>query len=167
MKVVILCGGQGTRLKEETEFRPKPMVPIGGRPILWHIMSHYASFGFKEFVLCLGFRGDVIKDYFLNYKVMNSDITVGLGADHAVEVHDAHNEDWKVTLAETGAATSTGGRVNRVARHLDGDEFMMTYGDGLSNVDIGELVEFHRKTGRVATVTGLHPESAFWCSGHQ
>lgn len=161
MKVVILCGGMGTRLREETEYRPKPMVEIGGHPIVWHIMKIYAHYGFKSFVLCLGYKGHLIKDYFLNYAYMNSDITVRLGDRKDVTVHSASDEDWEVTLADTGLTTNTGGRVKRIEKYIDDDQFLMTYGDGLADVDLKELVAFHEQTGRIATVTGLHPESRF------
>jgi glucose-1-phosphate cytidylyltransferase len=162
MKVVILCGGQGTRLREETEFRPKPLVEVGGRPILWHIMKTYAHHGFREFVLCLGYRGTMIKEYFLNYEAMNNDFTIGLGSRQRVLYHDAHDEqDFQVTLAETGPESMTGGRVARVKRYIDGDTFLATYGDGLADVDIGALVAYHRGHGRLATVTAVRPASRF------
>jgi glucose-1-phosphate cytidylyltransferase len=161
MKVVILAGGKGTRLREETDHRPKPMVEIGGRPILWHIMKLYAHHGFSEFVICLGYKGDVIRDYFLNYEARNADITVTLG-NRAVELHGIVAENgWKVTLAETGDETMTGGRVRRVAPYLDGDEFMVTYGDGVADVDVTALLAHHRSHGRLATVTAVHPGSRF------
>jgi glucose-1-phosphate cytidylyltransferase len=162
MKVVILCGGQGTRLREETEFRPKPMVEVGGRPILWHIMKHYAHYGYTEFVLCLGYKGNMIKEYFLNYEAMNSDFTICLGAKSQMTIHDAHNEQhFRVTLAETGAETMTGGRVKRIARYLDGDEFFVTYGDGLSDVNLSALHRFHQSHGKLATLTTVRPISRF------
>jgi glucose-1-phosphate cytidylyltransferase len=162
MKVVVLCGGLGTRLREETEFRPKPMVEIGGRPILWHIMKLYAHWGFREFVLCLGYRGNMIKEYFLNYEAMNNDFTICLGRQSQIRFNDLHQEQgFQVTLADTGLATMTGGRLQRVAKYLDGDTFMMTYGDGLSDIDIRKLVEFHNRHGRLATVTAVTPSSRF------
>jgi glucose-1-phosphate cytidylyltransferase len=161
MKVVILCGGQGTRLREETEFRPKPMVEIGGRPILWHIMKLYAWHGFHDFVLCLGYRGNIIREYFLNYQAMNRDFTINLGRQE-IEYHGAHQEeDFSVTLAETGEETMTGGRLKRVARHLNDDLFLLTYGDGLADVDLNKLVAFHRSHGKLATVTVVRPVSRF------
>lgn len=161
MKVVILCGGQGTRLREETEFRPKPMVEVGGRPILWHIMKLYAAYGFREFVLCLGYRGNMIREYFLNYHAMNRDFTINLGRQ-AIEYHGNHNEeDFSVTLAETGENTMTGGRLKRVSRYLQDDLFLLTYGDGIADVDISKLVEFHRAHGKLATVTVVRPVSRF------
>ncbi len=162
MKVVILCGGQGTRLREETEFRPKPLVDVGQRPILWHIMKSYAHHGFRDFVLCLGYRGWMIKEYFLNYEAMNNDVTVCLGSRHQVEVHGAHAEqDFRVTLAETGLNSMTGGRVKRIQRYIDGDTFMVTYGDGVADVDIQALARFHKSHGRLATVTAVRPTSRF------
>lgn len=162
MKVVILCGGQGTRLREETEYRPKPLVDVGGKPILWHIMKTYAHYGFREFVLCLGYRGQMIKDYFLNYEAMNNDFTINLGRMHAVGYHDAHEEqNFTVTLTETGLNTMTGGRVRRAARYLTGDTFMVTYGDGLLDVDVSKVLAFHESHGKLATVTSVHPMSRF------
>lgn len=162
VQVVILCGGLGTRLAEETETRPKPMVEIGGKPILWHIMKLYSHHGFHEFVLCLGYKGDVIRDYFLNYFERNSDVRVHLG-DERIEHLDTFHEErqWTVLLAETGLETPTGARVKRVARYLEGPRFMVTYGDGLSDLDIRRLVAFHERSGRLATVTGIHPVTRF------
>ena len=162
MKTVIFCGGQGTRLREETEFRPKPLVEVGGRPILWHIMKHYQHFGFADFVLTLGYRGDMIKDYFLNYEAMTRDFTIELGHAHRVEYHGAHDEtDFRVTCAETGADTMTGGRLKRAAKYLNGETFFLTYGDGLSDVDIQKTLEFHRSHGKLATVTIVRAPSKF------
>jgi glucose-1-phosphate cytidylyltransferase len=162
MKVVILCGGQGTRLREETEFRPKPLVDVGQRPILWHIMKLYSHHNFREFVLCLGYRGNMIKEYFLNYEAVTNDFTISLGSHHRIVYHDAHDEqDFHVTLADTGLNTMTGGRIKRARRYIDGDTFMVTYGDGLSNVNIRALIDFHQKHGRLATVTAVQPSSRF------
>lgn len=162
MKVIILCGGMGTRLREETEYKPKPMVEIGGKPILWHIMKHYAHFGYKEFILALGYKGNVIRDYFLNYNKYNSDFTVDLSKNGNVEVHSNNiSEDWKVTLVETGAETMTGYRVKQCARYITEDKFMLTYGDAVSNVDIAELVKFHSEKNTIGTVTGVYPPSRF------
>jgi glucose-1-phosphate cytidylyltransferase len=162
MKIFILCGGQGTRLREETEFRPKPLVEIGQRPILWHIMKLFAHHNLREFVLCLGYRGKMIKDYFLNYEAMNNDFTICLGHRHCMTLHDAHEEqDFNVTLADTGEETMTGGRIQRASRYLDGDTFIVTYGDGVADVDITRLIEFHRSHGRTATVTAIRPYSRF------
>lgn len=162
MKVVILCGGQGTRLREETEYRPKPLVEVGGRPILWHIMKTYAYYGLHEFVLCLGYRGNMIKEYFLSYEAMNNDFTICLGAKNHIVYHDAHREqDFRVTLADTGLESMTGARVKRVQRYLDDDTFMVTYGDGISDLNIGALLDFHHAHGRLATVTTVRPMSRF------
>ncbi len=162
MKVVVLCGGLGTRLREETEFRPKPLVEIGGRPILWHIMKTYAHYGFRDFVLCLGYRGNMIKDYFLNYEAMNNDFTVCLGKNSSIEYRNYHQEqDFHVTLSDTGQSTMTGGRVKRVAPYIGEDTFMLTYGDGVGDVNIRELLEFHKAHGKLATVTTVSPSSRF------
>jgi glucose-1-phosphate cytidylyltransferase len=161
MKVVLLAGGLGTRLREETEYRPKPMVEVGGRPLLWHICKNFAHFGLNEFVVCTGYKGEMIKEYFLNYEARMNDFTIHLGPQSYVEYFADHGEvDWTVTLADTGATTMTGGRVKRVARHLDGP-FIVTYGDGLADVDIAKLVAFHRSHGRLATVTTVRPLSRF------
>lgn len=163
MKVVILCGGMGARLREETEYRPKPLVDIGGRPILWHIMKLYAHHGFQDFVLCLGYRGNMIKEYFLNYEAMNNDFTVQLGQhDGRIVYHGTHDErGFSVTLADTGLDTMTGARVKRIERYIDGDTFMLTYGDGVSDLHIGKLLTFHQSHGRLATVTTVRPPSRF------
>src|SRR5215470_662224 len=163
MKVVVLCGGLGTRLREETEFRPKPMVEIGGRPILWHIMKIYAHYGMREFILCLGYRGNIIKDYFLKYEAMNNDFRICLGRRSQVEFIGAHHEqDFAVTLADTGLKTMTGGRLQHIARYMENDDtFLLTYGDGLSDVNIRSLVDYHRSHGRLATVTAVSPHSRF------
>lgn len=162
MKVVILCGGLGMRLREETEYRPKPMVEIGGRPILWHIMKSYAHYGFREFVLCLGYRGNMIKDYFLNYEALSNDFTISLGRQNGIAYHNAHNEQgFQVTLADTGLTTMTGGRLKRVKRYIDDEMFMMTYGDGLSDLNIRSLLEFHRTHNLIATVTAVRPVTRF------
>lgn len=162
MKVVILCGGEGTRLREETETRPKPLVFIDGRPILWHIMKIYAHYGFKDFVLCLGYKGDMIKDYFLNYETMTKDFTITLGNTRDVEFHNGIvEEDWRITFAETGRYAMTGARVRRISKYIDEDNFMMTYGDGVADVNIKELVNFHFDHQKIATVTGVRPPSRF------
>src|SRR5262245_40048479 len=161
MKVVLLAGGRGTRVREETEYRPKPVGEVGGRPILWHIMKNFASFGLKDFVVCTGYKGEMIKEYFLNYEARMNDFTIHLGPQSRVEYFPDHAEvDWQVTLADTGANTMTGGRVKCVARHLDG-QFMVTYGDGLADVNIEKLLAFHRAHGRLATVTTVRPLSRF------
>ena len=162
MKVVILCGGRGMRLHEETEFRPKPLVPIGGQPILWHIMKLYAYYGFSDFVLCLGYRGDMIKEYFLNYEAMSNDFTIRLGHRHSVEYNMVHNEqDFRVTLASTGEDTMTGGRIKQVEKYIDSDTFMVTYGDGLADINIPALMEHHEQNNQLATLTAVHPFSRF------
>lgn len=162
MKVAVLCGGQGTRLREETEFRPKPLIDVGGRPILWHIMKTYAHYGFRDFVLCLGYRGNMIKEYFLNYEAMNNDFTICLGAMSEIRYHGLHDEqDFRVTLADTGADAMTGGRVKAIERYIDGDTFMLTYGDGVADVNICELLKFHQSHGKIATVTTVPPVSRF------
>jgi glucose-1-phosphate cytidylyltransferase len=162
MKAVILCGGLGTRLREETEFKPKPMVEIGGNPILWHIMKGYAHYGYSDFVLCLGYKGDVIRDYFLNYEARHRDVTITLGSRN-VQIHGSHTESgWRITLAETGEKTLTGGRIKRIAPYLDQENtFMVTYGDGVANVDMKKLMEFHQHHGKLGTVTAVRPSSRF------
>jgi len=162
VKVVILCGGQGTRLREETEFRPKPLVPIGERPILWHIMKYFAHFGLREFVLCLGYRGHMIKEYFLNYEAMNNDFTICLGRRHSIRYHNAHDEqDLHVTLVDTGLASMTGGRVLRIRRYVGEETFLVTYGDGVADVDLNALLAFHREHQRIATISTVRPGSRF------
>jgi glucose-1-phosphate cytidylyltransferase len=162
MKTMILCGGQGTRMREETEYRPKPLVEVGGRPILWHIMKMYAHYGFNDFVLCLGYRGNMIKDYFLQYEAMNNDFTISLGDREKIEFHDAHDEQGlRVTLADTGLNTMTGGRVQKAAKYVDDDTFLMTYGDGVSDLNIADVLDFHRKHGKLATLTAMRPSSRY------
>src|SRR5438034_319272 len=154
MRVVILCGGQGTRLREETEFRPKPMVEIGGRPILWHIMRHYARHDVSEFVLCLGYKGDVIRRWIIDYPSMNADVRVHIGSQKVEPLEPLRDESrWTVTLAETGELTPTGGRLLRARRYVEKETFLCTYGDGLSNVDLTALIRFHKEHGKLATVT--------------
>ncbi len=168
MKVVILCGGFGTRLKEETEYRPKPMVEIGNRPVLWHIMKIYSNYGFNDFILCLGYKKNMIKEYFLNYEAMNNDCTVRLGEHKSIDFHSKHEEkDWTVTLADTGDAAQTGGRVKRIEKYVGGEPFMLTYGDGVADLNISKLVKFHESHGKIGTVTGVHPSSRFGDSSHQ
>jgi len=162
MKTIILCGGEGTRLKEETEYKPKPMVEIGGKPILWHIMKMYAHFGFKEFVLALGYKGNVIKDFFLNYEFYNNDFTITLGNHKDIAVHGNSDETgWKVTLVETGLKAMTGSRIKQCERYIGEDNFMVTYGDGLADIDISKLAEYHKGHGRIGTLTGINPPSRF------
>lgn len=160
MKVVILAGGFGTRLSEETQNLPKPMVEIGGKPILWHIMKIYSHYGFNDFIICLGYKGYIIKEYFKNYFIHNSDITVSL-KNNNLEVHNNPGEDWKVTLVDTGLETATGGRIKRVRKFIGDDNFMLTYGDGVANIDINKLVSFHNQHKRLATVTAVKPEKRF------
>ncbi len=163
MKAVILCGGQGTRIRDASEVLPKPMLPIGGKPIVWHIMKSYAQYGVREFVLCLGYKGWLIKEFFLNYRAMTTDVTVTLGRHDALEFHSRHEEeDWKVTLAETGEATMTGGRVQAIRRYVEGDDlFLLTYGDGVTDLDIGASLAFHRNHGKIATVSAVRPPGRF------
>lgn len=160
MKVVILAGGLGTRLSEETVLRPKPMVEIGGRPVIWHIMKHYAHYGFKEFIICLGYKGYMIKEYFMNYFIHNSDITVDLKRNE-LTVHRTKTEDWKITLPDTGDDTMTGGRLARVKHYIGNETFMFTYGDGVSNVNLSDLLCFHRNRKKLATVTAVRPLGRF------
>jgi len=162
MKTIILCGGMGTRLREETEYKPKPMVEIGGKPILWHIMKHYAHYGFNEFVLALGYKGNVIRDYFLNYYNYNSDFTVDLSNEGCLKIHNhLRPENWKVTLVETGSESMTGYRVKLCAPYITEERFMLTYGDAVSNVEIDKLVEFNKVKNTIGTVTGVYPPSRF------
>jgi glucose-1-phosphate cytidylyltransferase len=160
MKVVILAGGFGTRLAEETDRIPKPMVEIGGRPILWHIMKHYAHYGFKEFFIALGYKGEVIKRYFLDYYLINSNLTINL-SNGDVQVHNKQGEDWIVHLVDTGLHTLTGGRVKRLEPWLKDETFMVTYGDGVSDIDLQDLLRFHRSHGKLATVTAVRPPARF------
>jgi glucose-1-phosphate cytidylyltransferase len=160
MKVVILAGGLGTRLAEETSVRPKPMAEIGDRPVLWHIMKIYSAHGFNEFVVCLGYKGYMIKEYFSNYFLHNCDVTFDM-RDHGMEVHQNANEPWRVTLVDTGAETMTGGRIKRVRDYIGDETFMLTYGDGVADVDLTELVAFHRAHGKRATVTAVQPAGRF------
>ena len=162
MKTVILAGGLGTRISEESHLKPKPMIEIGGRPILWHIMKLFSHYGFNDFIVCLGYRGYVVKEYFSNYVLHNADLTVDL-ANGSVEYHATnHHEPWKVTLVDTGAETMTGGRVKRIANYLDENEpFFLTYGDGVADVDLAALVAFHRSHGKAATVTAVAPPGRY------
>ncbi len=162
MKAVILCGGKGTRIKGISELLPKPMVPIGGMPILWHIMKNYSHHGIKEFILCLGYKSWEIKEFFVNYKAICHDFTINLKNGH-MDIHDTmEGSDWKVTLADTGENTMTGGRLSRVKKYLEGEElFCLTYGDGLSDINIRESIEFHRKSGKIGTLAAVRPSSRF------
>ena len=160
MKVAILAGGLGTRLSEETTVKPKPMVEIGGKPILWHIMNIYAAYGFKEFVIALGYRGELIKDYFINYHYRSRNLTVQL-RNGDISVHEGDGEDWIVHLLDTGMDTNTGGRVKRLAEFVGNEPFMLTYGDGVSNINIPKLIEFHQTQKRLATLTAVRPPARF------
>lgn len=160
LPVMILAGGLGTRLREETEFRPKPMVPIGGMPILWHIMKIYSHFGFYRFIICLGYKGEMIKNYFLNLKLQGIDFTINTKSGMVVE-HQVNNEEWEITLVDTGKDCMTGGRVARAAMYIDTDRFLLTYGDGLADVDISKLLNFHEAHGKLATLTGVNLPSRF------
>ena len=160
MKVVIFAGGLGTRLAEETDVRPKPMVEVGGKPMIWHIMKIYSHYGFNEFIICLGYKGYQIKEYFMNYFLHNSDITIDV-AKNVMEVHGNHSENFKVTLVETGATTKTAGRLKKVQKYIGNEPFFLTYGDGVADIDISELLAFHKAHGKMATVTAVSLEARF------
>jgi glucose-1-phosphate cytidylyltransferase len=160
MKVVILAGGFGTRISEESDHKPKPMIEIGGKPILWHIMKIYSSYGFNDFVVCCGYKGYVIKDYFHHYYMHQADMTVDLGRN-TTEYHNSTSEPWRITLVDTGLETMTGGRIKRVEPYIGKEPFMLTYGDGVSDVDIAALLDFHNKSGRLATLTAVQPSGKF------
>jgi len=160
MKVVILAGGLGTRLAEMTDMLPKPMVPIGGRPMLWHIMNIFASKGHKDFVLALGYKAEIVKNFFLNYSSLNSDFTVDMSTGD-VQLHSPCQLDWKITLVDTGLQTMTGGRIRRLKDYLDDEPFMLTYGDGVADVDVNVLLDFHRSHGKMVTVSTVHPGARF------
>lgn len=160
-KVVILCGGMGTRLREETEYKPKPLVEIGGKPILWHIMKHYSHYGFTDFILCLGYKGDMIKHYFLNYKTQAHDFTLSLKSG-TLTIHNSDTEDWTVTCVDTGHDALTGKRLKVIEPFLQGDStFMVTYGDGVSDVNVQDLLAFHQQKGKIGTITGIKPLSKY------
>ncbi len=163
MKVVILCGGQGTRLKEETEYKPKPLVQVGDMPILWHIMKIYSNYGYKEFILCLGYKGQMIKEFFMNYEWVNNDMTLDLKKGREWITHVRYEiPDWKITFVDTGSNSMTGSRIAQIKDYLDEDEdFFLTYGDGLSDQNIGELLKFHKKSGKIGTLTMISPPSRF------
>lgn len=162
MKVVILCGGRGIRLMRETEFRPKPLVEIGSRPILWHIMKIYDSYGFRDFILCTGYKGEMIKEYFLNYRAMNNDFTIHLGEKAELKFYDKGvQEDWNITIVDTGLDAMTGSRLKKIESLIDSDIFMVTYGDGVTDANIARLIEFHKAHKKIATVLGVHPQSRF------
>lgn len=166
MKVVILCGGYGTRISEESHLKPKPMIEIGERPILWHIMKTYSHYGFNDFILCLGYKGYMIKEYFANYFLHGADVTFDLTKNNRLQIHSSEDvEPWKVTLANTGLDTMTGGRLKRIEKYLDDEPFLMTYGDGISDVNIRELYDFHRHHGRLATVTAVQPSGRYGVLG--
>lgn len=160
MKVVILAGGLGTRLMEETEARPKPMVEIGGKPILWHIMKIYEAYGYNDFVLCLGYKAQMIKEYFLNYYLYNSDVSIDVGKN-AVDVHFSNSESFKVTLIDTGLTTNTAGRIKKIQKYVEGETFMLTYGDGVADIDIKALVDFHNSHDKMATLTSIQTPGRF------
>lgn len=160
MKVVLFAGGKGTRISEESHLRPKPMIEIGGKPILWHIMKSYASYGHNEFIICLGYKGYMIKEYFLNYFYHNADVTVDL-SNNQVEVHRAKSESFKITLVETGLETMTAGRLKRVQSYIGNEDFMLTYGDGVSNIDIDALIRHHRENDKICTMSIIQPGSRF------
>ena len=160
MKVVLLAGGLGTRLSEETDIRPKPMVEIGGKPIIWHIMKHYSHYGFNEFVVCLGYKGYVIKEFFANLFLHLSDVTIDI-SNNEIQVHNSPVDKWKITLVETGSHTMTGGRIKRVKKYIDNERFMLTYGDGVSDVNIDKLISFHEQKGKMCTVTAVQPSGRF------
>jgi glucose-1-phosphate cytidylyltransferase len=162
MKVVILCGGYGTRISEVAGDNPKPMIPIGPYPVIWHIMKYYSSYGHNDFVLCLGFKKQVVKDFFLSYEAHTKDFTINLGQPMKIEFHTDHNEsDWKVTLADTGLNSMTGARVQKIKKYVGNDNFMLTYGDGVGDIDIDKLLEFHQSHGKALTVTGVRPPGRF------
>lgn len=160
MKVVILAGGFGTRLSEETTVKPKPMVEIGGKPIIWHIMKIYSHYGFNDFIICLGYKGYVIKEYFANYFLHQSDVTIDMKENKLV-VHDCKAEPWKITLIDTGLNTMTGGRIKRVQKHIGNDTFVLTYGDGVGNIPINKLLAFHKEHGKYLTITAVQPPGRF------
>jgi glucose-1-phosphate cytidylyltransferase len=160
MKVVLLAGGLGTRLSEETVLKPKPMVEIGGMPILWHIMKIYSTYGYNDFIICLGYKGYLIKEYFANYFLHKSDVTIDL-ADNSIKVHDSQAEPWKITLVDTGNESMTGGRIKRIQPYINNETFMLTYGDGVGNINIKELVDYHKAHGKYCTVTSVQPSGRF------
>ncbi len=160
MKVVLLAGGLGTRLSEETDIKPKPMIEIGGKPILWHIMKIYSHFGFNEFIVCLGYKGYIIKEYFANYFLHQSDVTIDT-SNNSLEIHNSSSENWKITLVDTGKDTMTGGRIKRIQKYTNNETFMLTYGDGVGNVDISALLKFHRENKKMVTLTAVQPKGRF------
>lgn len=162
MKAVILCGGKGTRMKEETEYRPKPLVDIGGKPIIWHILKNYYHYGIKDIILCLGYKGYMIKRYFNEMNWINNDYTLQINNEmNIIKYHTKEDENWNITLVDTGLETLTAGRLKKIENYIDEENFLMTYGDGLSDVNIKKLVEYHKDKGKVVTLTGIHPTSSF------
>ena len=161
MKVVILAGGFGTRISEESHLRPKPMVEIGGMPILWHIMKYYSSYGYFDFIICAGYKQSVIKEWFADYYINHSDVTFDFCTREKITVHNTCSEPWRVTVVDTGLHTMTGGRIKKIRAYLDNEPFFLTYGDGVSNVDLAQLLAFHRQHGKCATITAVHPDSRF------
>ena len=161
MKVVLLAGGFGTRISEESQFRPKPMIEIGGRPILWHIMKEYSHYGFNDFIICAGYKQDYIKEYFAHYYMYNSDISFDFAHDNSMEIFNNNAEPWKVTIINTGLNTLTGGRVKRIAPYVNNETFMLTYGDGVCDVNIKEVLKFHKEQGKICTITAVKPEGRF------
>lgn len=167
MKVVILAGGYGTRISEESHLKPKPMIEIGEKPILWHIMKEYSHYGFYEFIICCGYKQHVIKEWFADYYLHNSDVTFDFSQENKMTVHNNVSEPWKVTLVDTGLNTMTGGRIKRVRRYVGNETFMMTYGDGVADIDMNELLAFHRDHGKTATLTAVSPGAALRGAGHR
>ena len=161
MKVVILAGGLGTRISEESHLKPKPMVEIGGMPILWHVMKSYSHFGFNDFIICAGYKSDVIKEFFANYYLHRSDITFDFGRNNEMTIHNNVAESWRVTIVDTGLNTMTGGRIKRIQKYIGDETFMLTYGDGVSDIDINKLLEYHKNSGYSATLTAIQPGSRF------
>ena len=166
MKVVLLAGGKGTRISEESQYKPKPMIEIGGMPVLWHIMKEYSFYGFHDFIICAGYKQHIIKEWFANYFLHTSDITFDFTEDNKMIIHNRHVEPWKVTVVDTGLNTMTGGRIKRIQPYIGKEDFLMTYGDGVCDVDLSKLVEFHKQHGKTATLTAvmLEQEKAFWIS---
>lgn len=161
-KVVILCGGRGTRMKEETELRPKPLTDIGGRPILWHIMKTYSYYGYNDFILCLGYKGSMIKEYFFHYHVLMNDFTIKLNSERQIDFHNKFGEEnWRVTLVDTGLNTLKGARIKKIEPYIDGNNFLLTYGDGVADVKIDKLIEYHKQHGKIGTLSGVRPPSRF------
>ena len=161
MKTVILCGGKGTRMREETEFRPKPLVEVGDKPMIWHIMKIYSHYGYRDFILCVGYKGYMIKQYFMEMLWRNNDITISTRDGICVKYHTDEDEHWNITIVDTGPETLTGGRLKKIEKYIDDDQFMLTYGDGLSDVNLDSLYQYHQQKGTIATLTGVHPSSPF------